>query len=659
MLSRANYASALISFLDAPIVAVFGELSQNHSWDVVQLQRNAWLRQISNMKEQLAGLGRGFIFLEFSIPRMGRRSDGLLITAGIIFVIEYKTESDTFDQNAVDQVLDYALDLKNFHAGSHDKPIAPILVALNAQKPEPTVTHWFDDGVAHPSLSNGADLLQIIEQVIDSLPTQPDFDPEEWVAEGYKPTPTIVEAAQALYRDHTVESLSRSEAGATNLTVTSSCVLQIIAESESENRKAICFVTGVPGAGKTLAGLNIATQRLEATEGKYAVFLSGNGPLVMVLRSALARDQIQRARENGHRVRRTEAEARARTFIQPVHLFRAEYLDPDRAPPENTVIFDEAQRAWDRDKAEQFMKRRGKRFSVSEPEFLIGVMDRKKDWCTLVCLVGGGQEINTGEAGLTEWINAIEKSFGHWDVHVSNRLTDREYSWGTDLHSRLAKLGARTHGELHLSVSIRSFRAENVSGLVDAIIDGDHHAAAKFHEGIKSSYSCKLTRNIQLAKKWLAKRARGTERYGIVASSGGKRLRPDGVFVGQKIEPSDWFLGPKGDVRSSYYMEDTATEFDIQGLELDWVGICWDADLRWNGESWERFAFRGTKWQVVRDKFRKAYVSNAYRVLLTRARQGMVIFVPEGTACDPTRPPHFYEATFQFLRSCGLEELEP
>jgi hypothetical protein len=588
---------------------------------------------------------------------MGKRVDVLLLIGGVIFVVEYKAGAKSHERHAIDQVTDYTLDLKNFHEGSHDKYVVPVLVSTKANR-QSTSVEWSGDHIAFPLLSNGHDLGAIIKHALSDIPAQARVDAGDWAHSGYKPTPTIVEAAQALYRGHSVEEISRSEAGATNLTHTTRCISQIVDFSKRNGRKSICFVTGVPGAGKTLAGLNISTQRLQAEE-EHAVFLSGNGPLVIVLREALARDEVERAKENGQRLPKREALSRASTFIQNIHHFRDEGLRSGDAPVEHVVVFDEAQRAWNQAHAEKFMiqKRGVPEFGMSEPEFLISVMDRKQDWRTIICLIGGGQEINTGEAGLIEWFDALQKRFGHWDVYCSDQITHKDYSWGQDLASKLATLRSEQREALHLAVSIRSYRAEKLSAFVGAVIDGDVDLALGLHCAIEKDYPLALTRDIGQVREWLRRKARGTERYGLVASSGAIRLKPEGLNVKTAIDPVTWFLNDKDDIRSSYYLEDVATEFDIQGLELDWTGVCWDADFRRENNEWGLYAFKGTRWQDVNDQFRRTYLANAYRVLLTRARQGMVVFVPKGDEKDFTRPPKFYEETYEFLSSCGIAQI--
>ena len=482
----------------------------------------------------------------------------------------------------------------------------------------------------------------------------PQLDHAEWSRSGYQPTPTIVEAAQALYRNHDVSEIARSGADAENLGRTTDRISALIESAKTSNRKAICFVTGVPGAGKTLAGLNIATTRAVNHADEHAVFLSGNGPLVDVLREALARDQA--TREN---VPKKDAARKVSGFVQNIHHFRDEALRDSKAPDERVVVFDEAQRAWNRDQATKFMqqKRGYAGFDMSEPAFLVGVMDRHESWCVIVCLIGGGQEINTGEGGLAEWINVMDQQFPHWDVHVSSRLDDPDYIWDRDTSEALKRVVATKDESLHLGVSMRSFRAESLSEFVGHVIENRPNDARLAYERIADRYPIRLTRDLSATRQWLRDKARGSERFGLVASSGANRLRPEGIFMKSQIDAPVWFLNDRADVRSSYYLEEVASEFDIQGLELDWAGVCWDADYRYEAGAWKHYSFRGTKWQRSNATEKQLFLKNAYRVILTRARQGMVIFVPHGTPTDPTRPCAYYDPTFDYLQFCGLPEL--
>ena len=655
--SRSYYSASAAEFLRASPAAVLGELVAHHTFTVDQNQRNAWQAEISHLQEVANTLSDSFFFLEFAIPRMGKRADAVIITDGVVFVIEYKVGADEYEKHALDQVLDYALDLKNFHEGSHNRKLVPILVATEAQARQLEVKVW-SDGVMRPIPTNRATLLPTIRELLASLKSLP-LDAEAWSASSYKPTPTIVEAAQALYRGHDVQEISRSEAGAENLSRTGAYVAKVIEEAKRCDRKAICFVTGVPGSGKTLAGLNIATERMQSSADEHAVFLSGNGPLVAVLHEALASDEVDRSKDSGAKiVSKRDAYRHASAFIQNIHHFRDEYVRTAEAPRERVVVFDEAQRAWNREQATRFMReKRGQaEFDMSEPQFLLSVMDRHKDWCVVVCLIGGGQEINTGEAGLEEWLTAIERKHPDWQIHLSDRLTRADYLGGSHVPASLERLDAVLSPALHLAISVRSFRAEVLSDFVGAVVGGEAKLALSLHREL-TNYPLVITRQLEAVRDWLRQHARGSERTGLVASSNAMRLRATGIHVKAKIDPPVWFLADKSDVRSSFALEDVATEFDIQGLELDWVGMCWDANFRREGNKWNHYSFRGARWEHINDPIRAAYLVNAYRVLLTRARQGMVIYVPHGSEIDDTRKPVFYDDTYAFLSECGIPKL--
>ncbi|MGA9658741.1 MAG: DNA/RNA helicase domain-containing protein [Asticcacaulis sp.] len=650
---RAYYTAKKSKFFADSDEHILGELAQGHNFSLDIEQKGAWLQQIAIMRGALKNTDTFTIYFEFSIPRMGKRADVIVVIGDCIFVIEFKVGSDSFDYKAIEQVEDYALDLKNFHAGSHDLSIVPILVATKAEVSKDVQLELALDQVASPLCLAVTDLGSVIRMIAARHVAQ-HFDAAVWAGSGYRPTPTIVEAARALYASHDVADITRSDAGAINLGRTQDVIARAIDESKLKSRKSICFVTGVPGAGKTLAGLNIATQRSETHRDEHATFLSGNGPLVDVLREALTRDQASRTGQS-----KVHVERKVRAFIQNIHHFRDDYAQSVTIPSEHVVVFDEAQRAWTKAQASKFMqqKRGMANFNMSEPEFLLSVMDRHTDWCTVICLVGGGQEINTGEAGLSEWMAALSEHFAHWDVHASALIEQPDYDMNQDAKAFVATDQVHLHADLHLGVSMRSFRAETLSDVIAHMLDNDVYGAKTAYDLIRDNYKIVLTRDLTQARAWLQEKARGSERYGLVASSGASRLKPEGVHIKAGIDPSYWFLNDRNDVRSSFYMEDAATEFDVQGLELDWACVCWDADLRYEDDYWAGYAFKGTKWQTVRESMRRIYLKNAYRVILTRARQGMVIFVPHGDNSDPTRPRSYYDQTYAFLRSCGFCEL--
>ena len=656
-MSRAWYHASIVEFLDTRPETIVGRLAKNSDFALLTTQTDAWLTQITFLRDQLIGL-TGTLFLEFNIPRMGRRIDTVLLIGPVVFVVEFKVGDRVFERAAVDQVWDYALDLKNFHEASHSVSIIPILIATEATSSPSIELQPDEDKVYRPVRVHPGRFREAIDLTMQTI-TGDALDNQRWSGAPYHPTPTIIEAARALYAQHSVEAIARYDAGAHNLRMTSSRIEELVDEAQLRRRKLICFVTGVPGAGKTLVGLNIATRRRDVDQPTHAVFLSGNGPLVAVLREALTRDEVARQKSVGIRVRKGKVAESVKAFIQNVHSFRDEALFNSGPPAEHVVIFDEAQRAWNLRQTASFMKRKKNRpgFSDSEPEFLISCMDRHTEWAVIVCLVGGGQEIHTGEAGIDAWLDAVNSRFPHWYMHISSRLTDSEYAAGKAVDAVRRRKNTHFDDCLHLAVSMRSFRAENVSAFVKAVLDCEKQQARGIFARLTDRYPIAVTRDLSRAKEWIRTHARGTERFGLVASSKALRLKPHAIDIRVDVDPVHWFLNDKEDTRSSYYLEDAATEFQVQGLELDWACVTWDGDLRFSDTGWSFHDFRGDRWINIANSDNQRYLLNAYRVLLTRARQGMVIFVPPGDASDPTRSPEFYDSTFDYLTELGVPEL--
>ena len=657
-MNRAYYSSTVEKFLNDDSDLILGQLTRNHQFALEDLQRNSWIFQIEILKSALRRLPDSYVVFEYTIPRMGKRVDVIIIYCGIIFVLEFKVGETNYTNHAVEQALDYAKDLKYFHEQSHPKDIVPILVATEAIV-QPLSINKYDDGLYHPIKANKDNFSSIILGVVEKSPHKNKIDYEEWINSVYKPTPTIIEAAQALYKGHSVKEISRSDSGAVNLEATSHAISEVIEFSKTNNQKSICFLTGVPGSGKTLAGLNIANERHNIDKGEHAVFLSGNGPLVKVLQEALARNEVAEKKGTLEQITKKDSLIKTKVFIQNIHHFRDYSLQSEEPPIERVVVFDEAQRAWTLEQTSKFMaqKKGIHGFDKSEPDFLISVFDRHEEWATIICLIGGGQEINTGEAGLPEWFSAIHKNYPHWNVFASNKLTDNEYTNGEEIYSKLSQKQLSIKEQLHLSVSVRSFRTEKLSEFVKSFLDIDEFKSSSLFLSLKTDYPIVLTRDLKKAKEWLKSKARGGESHGIICSSGARRLKSYGIDVKSNIEPITWFLNAKNDIRSSGFLEEVATEFDIQGLELDWTCVAWDSNLRKNGDNWDFKNFKGTEWQNINRNENKRFLLNSYRVLLTRARQGMVIFIPEGDITDRTMLPSYYEPVYKYFTQCGIPTL--
>lgn len=654
MVKRSYYSNDIQSFLNQDNYSIFGEITTNDQFSAEDLQKNTWNREIEILKRELSPFLDGYIIFEYTIPRIGNRIDNIVIYKGIIFLLEFKVGEKKYPSYAIEQVTDYAFDLSCFHKESHNRLLVPILISTKAHSVKQEI-RISKDNVLETICCNEYEIAKYITEVSLKF-IQDEIIPDDWINSLYMPTPTIIEAAQALYLGHNVEDISRNDASAKNLNQTTKAINKIIDYSKANNRKSICFITGVPGAGKTLAGLNIAVERQKIAEDEHAVFLSGNGPLVDVLQEALARDDAKR-----NNISRKEASRKVKEFIQIIHHFRDDAISVDTPPVEKVAIFDEAQRAWDKQNLTDFMKKKKhiEDFNMSEPEFLISILNRHNDWATIICLIGGGQEINKGEsAGIYGWFDSLRNNYPNWDIYVSDKITDNEYSKGHNFAEMTKNMNVNIIEDLHLAVSLRSFRSENVSNFVKALLDVDIDTAKRLYEQFNNDYPVFVTRNLHKAKLWVRSQAKGSQRYGLTASSGAKRLRKYGIWVQNKIEATNWFLNGKNDVRSSFHLEETATEFDIQGLELDWTIVCWDADLRFENGDFKHLKFVGTKWQNIKSADNILYLKNAYRVLLTRARQGFVIFVPTGDETDMTAKPEYYDGIYRYLKSVGIKELE-
>lgn len=710
MNTRCLYRSHLAMFSSSDENSIFGTLCDNYHGDALTTTREAWRAEISILKQVLAPYQNedGQIIFEYDIPRLGKRIDAVLLLRGIVFCLEFKVGETRILEADVDQVLDYALDLKNFHKFSQDRIIAPILIATKYCTESDTVqVSAYDDMVVNPLVTGEAGLNRMITKVLERYPSETPVNPD-WIISPYAPTPTIIEAARTLYENHSVENITRHEADDVSTDRTIAYILKVIHESKEARKKSICFVTGVPGAGKTLVGLDVAIKQTyqgqnEPVKDEGAVYLSGNGPLVAVLTEALAQDNYKKCREQGEKKKMTDSRREVSKSIQMIHRYRDNMLakiknpvengileiDPEKAVKlemagygevEHVAIFDEAQRSWTHKRLAEYLKRGGTygnklkvpNFPMSEAAFLIWSLDQREDWATIICLVGGGQEINTGEAGIAEWITALNERFPDWYVYISPRLTDAEYAEGKVNELLKDNPHVTYNDDLHLGVSLRSFRAEKLSAFVHSLLCFNGNAASIYAE-IKDRYPIVLTRDMAKARRWLHDKVRGTERTGVLVTKEAARFKPLAVHILPSGDENavHWFLEDKADTRSSNYLEDAATEIQVQGLELDYTCLLWDADMRYDNGKWRFYKFNGqTKWveQTPTSESRQElikYMLNAYRVLLTRARSGMVICVPEGNGNktstgfweDSTRLPDYYNGTYQYLKSLGIDEI--
>jgi hypothetical protein len=599
----AYFKNSLHEFVRTPAQNIAGALSKailQRFAGNQQEQLKSWLEQIKllqsacqNVLDIFPRAGTWGVLLEYPLLRLQRRLDTVALAAQLVAVIEFKVGAKAYHAADARQVEDYALDLRDFHHASHRLTVVPVLCATDA--PAVALPEGGPWGSIWPvTLTNSATLSQYLEKLasIPEVAAGTQLSLEEWDSSPYRPVPTIIQAAELLYAGHEVQEIAAAAADVHNLASTAERLVDIVAKAKARKRRVVCFVTGVPGSGKTLTGLNLVhDKRLKVADAAKTAYLSGNTPLVEVLREALARDRAKRLGEPLRETRRI-----VRTEIQHLMDYLREYIaeNPTHRPFENVIVFDEAQRAWDAAYGKQKFDR-----EASEPALFLEIMARQPEWAVIVGLVGGGQEINVGEGGLREWGKALAEWAGDpakatWDIigapdvvfggasTVGQSLFDQSYSYPGDLI---------TDERLHLSVSVRSFRCEAVSTWVDHLLAG-HIEVARKVASAADDFPVYVTRELAATKGILRAQARGSRRVGLVASSGARRLRADGLGVTLSANERDayvhWYLEPKGDIRSSNALEVTANEYTCQGLELDYVGLCWGGDMLWNWQvhSW-------------------------------------------------------------------------
>lgn len=666
------YKDSVASFLADSSDRVLNQLAarcaEQFSGDQ-RAQMRAWDEQLCILRRSLQSIASEFEFcaqwglvIEYPLLRLQKRLDVVLLAGDLISVVEFKVGAETFTTQDGAQTVDYCMDLKDFHAASHSATLLPILCATNAgaRQLDPIAGRGLL-GVRYVNGDTLRELMYALAVRQHELGVE-QIDLEDWTGAPYRPVPTIIEAAELLYADHNVTEIAHAAADVQNLSVTASRIVEHIKLAKEENRKLICFVTGVPGSEKTLVGLNaVHDAEVRALVGRSSAFLSGNTPLVFVLREALASDA---SRRTGASLRDTRQAVKSE--VQGLMSFLEHYLkaEPNLAPHEHVVIFDEAQRAWDAEYGQQRFNR-----AASEPSLFLEIMGRHADRAVIIALVGNGQEINRGEQGLQEWGKALidqhVRQHCFWDVVVPPAvLASGSMQWQALFKDGEYPGIVRTDADLHLKVSVRSHTCEILHSWIDAVLKGDIRNAYGISSAVER-IPVYITRNLAEMRAWLKSEALGHRRCGLVASSGARRLRADGLGVSLNAQELNdvvhWYLKPKGDVRSSNALEVTANEYTCQGLELDYVGMCWGGDLVWSAsaQQWEPRAFSGTRWQRVSENDKRNYVLNKYRVLLSRARSGMVIWVPNGDADDATRSPFDFDLTHTALLNAGAMPLSP
>lgn len=652
---KAYYCNSIPGFIRDESKSIIGHLVQK-SFEVNKEQTDAWNSQITELQIRLEKAGtEGDIIFEYDIIRLGKRIDVILLIRNMVFSLEFKNGKNIFTAQDAQQAEDYAIDIKNFHKESEDLYVCPILIATQAPKyTKPQSYDCYPDKQIYLQRENINTLVPKITEISEKYGSNDVLDFEKWFNSPYHPTPTIIAAAVEAYRSKDISQIANSEAGQENINACENQINSIIKYAKTNNKKCVCFVTGVPGAGKTLVGLDVVAKNLKEQNNSLSVYLSGNGPLVEVLREALKRSVKEQKKD------KRETEIAINTLIQSSYNFKKDNAKATVPTPENILIFDEAQRVWNVEKMTQ-KHDKDPDLSISEPSLLFKIMDRHQDWAVMVCLVGLGQDIYDGEVGINEWFRCGIEDYQNWELYYSDEIFNQIEDKTID--KELINNCSRCHSvpNLHLKTSIRSFRADKQCQFVDALLDNQPDKASKVLSSIFEKYPVYITRNFSEAKKWARQKVRGSQRCGVLACSSAQRLKPEGIYVPTDIDVKNWFLAPSDDLRSSNMMEIVASEFKVQGLEIDYAVVCWDADLRRKSiNEWDYFSFRGTKWMHRNKDEQKRYLINSYRVLLTRARQGMVIFVPHGVdeEEDSTRNSKYYDAIYEYLKNCGIKELE-
>lgn len=652
---KAYYCNSIPGFIIDNSTSIIGQLVR-HSFEINKEQSEAWENQINELQKRLEECEmEGDIIFEYDIVRLGKRIDVILLIRHMVFSLEFKNGKNVFTAQDARQAEDYAIDIKNFHKESEDLYVCPILIATDAPEYQKEQSlESYPDKQVHLQRENIETVIPKIAKITGLYGQDEPIDFETWFNSPYHPTPTIVEAAVEAYTSHDISEIANSEAGQDDIDRCENKINEIINYASENKKKCVCFVTGVPGAGKTLVGLDTVAKNLKKGESNLSVYLSGNGPLVDVLREALKRSVKEKKEYN------RETAAAIDALIQSSYAFKKDNASHSRPTAENILIFDEAQRVWNQQK----MSRKHNddpAMAVSEPHLLFSIMDRHHDWAVMICLVGLGQDIYDGEVGINEWFRCGVEDFSSWEMFYSPDIFVQVEDKNID--RSMIESCERCHAveDLHLKTSIRSFRADKQCQFVDNLLDNNPRKAKEIYDLISEKYPVYVTRDYGIAKKWVRNQVRGSQRCGVLACSSAQRLKPEGIYVPTEIDVKNWFLAPSDDLRSSNMLEIVASEFKVQGLEIDWALVCWDADLRRNssGKGWDYYNFRGTKWNKRHKEEQKRYLVNSYRVLLTRARQGMVIFVPKGVdpEIDSTRDAEYYNNIYNYLKSCGIQEI--
>lgn len=675
--NRAFYDNSIEKFINEKSDFIFEKLNERRKelspFDEDRKQDLAWKQEIEVLQNKLRDAkAEGWIIFEYTIVRLARRIDVVILVRHMVFSLEFKNGAKVYLADDAEQAEDYAFDLKSFHEASEGLYVCPILIATKAKEAANNVEVFSNKEISLQK-ANDDTFLGIIQDIASRFGTNEALDYQDWMDSRFHVTPNIMDSAAEAVCEITRDVGDEDEGAKHDVKACLTACKEIILKAQRDHERSIIFVTGVPGAGKTLVGLKLAFDMALQKEVGQIAFLSGNDSLVSVMQASI-RDTLKVLHPD---IKSGDKNSPANT-IQRAYLFRKSIVSEDNtclqldkpanATKEKVIVFDEAQRAWNQKQLTAWMGKNAhglsQTFSIDEPSFFLTTMERQPDWAVIVCLVGLGQDIADGELGIGLWLSSVMEKHPTWNLYYSDAMTKQNADPVTCRNEILAYPKAHEDPRLHLSVSLRSFKSAAVGDFVDAVLSNRPEDAKAIYQTFAGKYPLYITRDLAKAKHWAKKQTRGSQHCGLMATASAQRLQPYGIYTVKDLDVAGWFLSKGNDFRSSNMMEIAASEFKVQGLELDWGVLGWDADLRRKNGDWDYYNFRGGKWTARHQKDSIRYLINAYRVLLTRSRQGMVIFVPEGLNItdtefeDGTRDRKFYDPIFDYLHeACGINEL--
>lgn len=667
---RTYYDSSIEDFValknPQDIVSFLTESNESPDDNELRLQKSAWANQVQILQNYLKDK-KGYVIFEYVLSRVNMRIDVVLLMDDVVFSLEFKNNETSFLIPDIDQADGYGYALKNFYEVNRDKYVVPILIATKA--PNNECSKSADLGIDKlfslfkANVEKMAEYIDLIRMKYGSevIYSQEEFD--NWVRSPFKPNPTIIQSARSIYLNNQVDDFFKFDAGEENLKSTELTVESIVKEAKDNKKKIICFVSGVPGAGKTLVGLDLAgkTKNDKSGELPEAVFFSGNGPLINVLTEALGRDAFKNNPEKYPNKNRAVNDVK--TFIQDLHAFKQDIISTKKKTIyENVLIFDEAQRVWDESQLKKWLLKKEADISylgLSEADLLLRVFD-EKDWGVIVALVGLGQDIHTGENGLSVWFKSLLEKHKEWEIRLSKEIFEQSADNITKYKDSLMNCSrTKECSGLYLKTSIRTPRARNLSDFTEALLNNNpdkaKQALNKFND-----YPICITRDLRRAEQFVLSNSSRKERFGKLCSSNSKILG-NYSHCFDNIDNwhfANWMLDEYG-MDSSNSLRYSASEFNIQGLEIDWSLVGWDMDMYYSNGQWFQQKMLTQKRFVESTEIQKKHILNAYRVLLTRARKGMVIYIPnKNDYPDSFGVNKFLDSTYQYLKSCGIKDID-